>query len=273
MSSPRTNQPEIYSYADIWTVLAIAIIATVCADFIHEGLGHGGMCLLTGGHPRLLSTVNFECDGEGLLVAAGGTLANAIAGAIFWVTSRLVSRSTRLRYFLWLSMTINLFAAGGYFLFSGVGNIGDWAVVIQGLQPQWAWRVGLTILGVISYGLAMWVALVELGPFIGHDRQERVVRARRLTVLPYFADGILSCLAGMLNPVGMILVAISAAAASFGGGSGLAWMWQWLRGPRIKVAEFQMPPLERSRAWIFAAVILAVLFIVVLGRGIRFHTS
>jgi hypothetical protein len=267
---PASNLSQVSKYADSWTVVAIAIVATVCADMIHEGLGHGGMCLLTGGHPRLLTTVNFECHGEGLLVAAGGTLANVIAGAIFWATSRLATRSTRLRYFLWLSMTINLFAAGGYFLFSGIGNIGDWAVVIQGLQPQWAWRVGLTILGVISYGLVMWLALVELGPFIGRDLRERVLLARRLTVLPYFTDGILSCLAGMLNPVGMILVAISAAAASFGGGSGLAWMWQWLRGPHISAAEFQMPPLERSRAWIFSAAILAVLFIAVLGRGVRF---
>ena len=35
----------------------------------------------------------------------------------------------------------NLFTGTGYFFFSGVANFGDWAAVIHGLQPYWAWRV------------------------------------------------------------------------------------------------------------------------------------
>jgi hypothetical protein len=259
------------AYSDGWTVIAIAIVATVFANVIHEGLGHGGACLLTGGHPLALSTVHFECEGEGILVSAGGTIANLIAGAIFWALLRLVTRSTRLRYFLWLSMTINLFGAGGYFLFSGIGNIGDWAVVIQGLQPAWGWRVGLTILGVLSYLFFMWIALLEMRPFLGLDRAGRMSRARKLTLIPYFTDGILSCLAGLFNPVGMILVAISAAAASFGGASGLVWMDEWLRGPRIGTTAFQMPPLTRSYAWISFSAVLALCFIFFLGPGVKFH--
>jgi hypothetical protein len=266
-----TEPPLQRSHADRLTVIAIAIVATVCADVIHEGLGHGGACLLTGGHPLVLSTVHFECQGEGILVAAGGTIANLIAGVVFWGAMRLVKQSTRLRYFFWLSMTINLFGVGGYFLFSGIGNIGDWATVVQGLQPAWLWRVGLTVLGVVTYFFFSLIALLELRPFIGQDRAERLHRARQLTLTPYFTDGILSCIAGLLNPVGMILVAISAAAASFGGASGLVWMDEWLRGPRISSASFQLPPLTRSRAWIAVAAILAVLFVAVLGPGLMFH--
>ena len=48
-------------------------------------------------------------------------------------------------------MTFSLFDAGGYFLFSGVGNIGDWAAVVTGWQPAWAWRVGLAALGIVTY--------------------------------------------------------------------------------------------------------------------------
>jgi hypothetical protein len=44
-------------------------------------------------------------------------------------------------------MTFNLFEAGGYFLFSGIGNIGDWAAVVAGWRPAWAWRVALVALG------------------------------------------------------------------------------------------------------------------------------
>jgi hypothetical protein len=41
---------------DLLTVAAIAIVATV----FHEGLGHGGMCIATGGRPLVLSAVHFE---------------------------------------------------------------------------------------------------------------------------------------------------------------------------------------------------------------------
>jgi hypothetical protein len=61
---------------DLLTIAAIAIVATVIANFIHEGLGHGGMCLATGGQPLALSTVHFECSADTRLVAASGTLAN-----------------------------------------------------------------------------------------------------------------------------------------------------------------------------------------------------
>jgi hypothetical protein len=274
-SEPATsaNQASRVGSPDTLTIIAIAIVATVIGDVLHEGVGHGGACLLTGGHPLALSTVHFDCDNDGRLIAAGGTIANFIAGLFFWFASRSVTRSTHLRYFLWLSMTMNFFGAGGYFLFSGVGNIGDWADVIAGFQPAWLWRTGLALVGVGSYGLFMWIALLEMRPFLPKAGPERWKRARKLSLVSYFTDGILACIAGLFNPVGMILVAISAAAASFGGASGLYWMWNWLKGPRIPVGTFEMPPLTRSRGWIVVASILAMVFVAVLGPGLKFHTG
>jgi hypothetical protein len=254
---------------DVWTVIAIAMVATVAADLIHEGLGHGGACWLTGGHALGISSVYFDCDRETRWVAAGGTIANVAAGVLCFAASRRVRRAARLRYFLWLSMTINLLAAGGYFLFSGAANIGDWAEVIRGLHPAWAWHAGLLVIGVISYPAIVWFALLELRPFLGMQGAERLRRARRLTQIPYFADGIVSCLAGLFNPVGMVLVAISAAAASFGGASGLAWMGLLLRGPRVRSTELQMPAITRSWGWIIAAGILVVVFVAVMGPGFK----
>jgi hypothetical protein len=225
--------------------------------------------LLTGGHPLALSTVHFDCDRDTRLIAAGGTIANFIAGVLCFAASRMVCTRARLRYFLWLLVTINLLEAGGYFLFSGVGNIGDWAAVIQGFQPVWLWRVGLIVIGAVSYILVVWFSLHELRPFLGVEGNARLRRARRLTQIPYFTDGILSCIAGLFNPVGMILVAVSAAAASFGGASGLAWMGMLLRGPGVRSSEFQMPAITRSWGWIIAAGVLALGFIAVLGPGIK----
>jgi hypothetical protein len=77
----------------------------------------------------------------------------------------------------------------------------------------------------------------------------------------------------VLNPVGPLLILVSAAAASFGGNSGLAWMWTLLRGRPIASNELQMPEIERSRGWMVAAVILAIGFIAGLGPGVKFHSG
>ena len=42
-------------------------------------------------------------------------------------------------------MTINLLTGTGYFLFSGIGGSGDWAVFIKGLGPEWLLRVALAL--------------------------------------------------------------------------------------------------------------------------------
>jgi hypothetical protein len=269
-SPPRL--PEA-TKTDLLTIAAIAIVATVIADFIHEGLGHGGMCVATGGRPLVLSTVHFECSADTRLVAAGGTLANLIFGMLSWGAVRAVKQSAPWRYFFWLLMTFNLFSVGGYFLFSGIGNIGDWAAVVAGWQPAWAWRVGLAALGIVTYFfLFVPLSLRELRPLLGKDAKIRVRRARQLTVTPYVTAGALACVAGALNPVGPLLILISAAAASFGGNSGLAWMWSLLNGPRIPSSEFQMPEIERSPGWVIAAVVLAIAFIAGLGPGVKFHS-
>jgi hypothetical protein len=257
---------------DLLTIAAVAIVAAVITDFVHEGLGHGGMCVATGGQPLVFSTVHFECSVDTRLVAAGGTLANLMIGTLSWATLRAVKQSAPWRYFLWLLMTFNLFDVGGYFLFSGIGNIGDWAAVVAGPQPVWAWRVGLTALGIVTYFcLFVPVCLLALRPFLGKDTKIRVRRARQLTLVPYLTSGLLSCVAGVFNPVGPLLILISAAAASFGGQSGLAWMGSLLQDPRIPSSEFQMPEIERSRGWIIAAVILAIGFIAGLGPGVKLH--
>jgi hypothetical protein len=263
---------------DLLTIAAIAIVGSVVADFIHEGLGHGGMCIATGGQPLALSTVHFECSAEPRLVAAGGTIANLIFGALFWSAARAVKQSAPWRYFFWLLMTFNLLEAGGYFLFSGIGNIGDWTSVTAGWQPAWAWRLGLIALGTLTYFfLFVPLCVRELRPFLGRpflekDTKPRVRRARQLTLVPYLTSGILSCAAGALNPVGPVLILISAAAASFGGHSGLAWMSSLLYNPRIPSTELQMPEIKRNWGWVIAAAALAIIFIAGLGPGVKFHS-
>jgi hypothetical protein len=169
-------------------------------------------------------------------------------------------------------MTVNLFTAAGYFGFSGIGGFGDWASFIQGLGPQWAWRIGMTIFGAAAYMLVARFSLLELRPLIGSEKGKRFARAVRLSKMPYFAGGILACAAGSLNPQGMILVALSAAASTFGGTSGLLWMMNWLKGDRVPLGSEPEPmPIRRSWLWFVTAFVLGLAFVAVLGPGVRFY--
>jgi hypothetical protein len=261
--------------ADALTITGIAVIAYVLASVLHEGVGHGGACLLAGGKVMVISTVHTECSAETRLVMAGGTLMNVAAGSMCFALGRVTARtSPRLRYFLWLSLTVNLFTAAGYFGFSGIGGFGDWASFIKGLGSQWPWRIGMTIFGAAAYMVVARFSLLELRPLIGSDKEKRVARAVRLSKMPYFAGGILACVAGSLNPQGMILVALSSAASTFGGTSGLLWMMNGLKGDRIPLGSEPEPmPIRRSWQWIVTAFVLALAFVVVLGPGVRFYDA
>jgi len=261
---------------DRLTVAAVAVAAFALANVVHEGVGHGGACLLVGGRAEALSAIHFDGDLAGLpasagrWVASGGTLANIALGLLAAVALRAArSASGPVRLFLWLSMTVNLLQASGYWLFSGIGGIGDWAKVIEAGSPRWAFRLGLALTGGAAYwGVVRW-SLRELVPLLG-PAPGIWRRAVPLTVIPYVTGGVLYVVAGLPNPVGPQLVLVSAAAASFGGASGLAWMAQFLRNER------RFPPhpdpavvIPRDTAWIAAGVVVALLFVLVLGPGVR----
>jgi hypothetical protein len=259
-------------HSDALTIGAIAVFSYVIATMLHEGVGHGGACYITGGKVQLISTVAEQCSADNQLVTAGGTLMNAATALVCFFLGRLTSpKAARLRFFFWLTMAVSLYMPAGYFVFSGIGGFGDWAQFIKGFQPQWAWRVGMTIFGAAAYMLSARFLLLELRPLIGSDK-ERVVRAARLSKISYFTGGILACIAGALNPDGFILVALSAAASTFGGTSGLLWTLDWLKGDRIPRGSFEDPALiRRNWAWIAGAAVLAAVFIGFFGPGVHFH--
>src|SRR2546426_9001843 len=69
---------------DALTVIAVSALAFIASNVLHEGLGHGGACLLVGGKPLSLTAVYFDHDSAGLsdlqsrFIAAGGPIVNLI---------------------------------------------------------------------------------------------------------------------------------------------------------------------------------------------------
>jgi hypothetical protein len=263
-------QPEM-APSDAVTITAIAVAAYALATVLHEELGHGGACLLTGGTLVSMSTVAVECSNENRLVIAAGSIMNVLTAAVCFLLGRMTPpKASSLRFFFWLTMAVSLFMPAGYFLFSGIGGFGDWALFIQGLKPEWAWRVGLIIFGAVAYMAVARFLLLELRPLIGNDKEQRFMRASRLTKISYFTGGILACVAGALNPQGWMLVALSAAASTFGGTSGLLWTLDWLKSDRIPLGSEREPaPISRSWFWVAIAFVFGLAFIFGLGPGVR----
>ncbi len=248
------------------TVIAIAALACILQDILHEGLGHGVVAWLSGAHTVILSTVAMQSDIETRWIAAAGTIVNLIFGGLFWALSlRAKSYSPATRYFLVIAMAGNLFTATGYFAFSGVMNFGDWAVVIKGLLPFWAWRLGLILLGAASYYASMLLVAAALRPFQCDEKR----RMRVLCWTPYVTDGILATLAGVFNPAGLFYVIASALPSTLGANAGLLSLPSMMRGKHSEPND-PVEPISRGTAWISVAVVASLLFIFSLGRGITF---
>jgi hypothetical protein len=89
-------------------------------------------------------------------------------------------------------------------------------------------------------------------------------------LLPYVVGGLTFVAVGLLNPHGTHLVLISAVAASFGGMSVPAWYpGLWARRPPVSAQDGPLG-VPLSRAWLAGAAIALLLFVGVLGLGIRF---
>ena len=257
------DQHALPAKDDRLTLMAISALACILQDVLHEGLGHGVTAWLSGAHDFTMSTVALQCDIDTRWVSANGTLVNLLFAAIFWFLLRSPQRyRPATRYFLVLAMTGNLFTGTGYFFFSGVTNFGDWAAVIQGLQPHWAWQLGLVVLGVASYYASMLLVAAKLNSF----RSEDGSRLRGLCWTPYFTDGILAGLGGLLNPAGLFYVIASALPSSLGANAGLLSLPSMMR--KGAGSDTQVGPVERSIPWIAAAAVASLLFIFVLGRGL-----
>jgi hypothetical protein len=242
------------------------VVAYAAADVVHELLGHAVAAKLVGVTALSISSVALQTAEPSRAVAAAGTIANVVSGAVVFASLPRNSPLDGRHYFMWLFAFVSMMN-GGYLVASGVLDIGDWAVVIDGLKPAWTWRVGLVAAGVALYTLAVraaarapigWVAM----------RGVPVEEIRRLTIWSYVAGGGLLVLASALNPIGPAIILVSGVAASFG------LTWALLMIPGIVAGHAVKGPatasvLEFDRAWAALGFVVAVLFVGVLGPGIR----
>jgi hypothetical protein len=250
---------------DTLTVCAIGVLASMIASVLHEGLGHAAIALLTGAQSGLLTAVAWSSEYDSRLVAAGGTLVNLAAAALFWIALlRAKKASVELRNFLLLNMAFNLFDGTGYFFFSGVTDFGDWAAVIHPMQPHWAWRLALVVVGIAAYfGAVVLVGkayVQDLGVPLNNQQ-----RLRRLSILPYASAIVIICLAGLLNPIGKA-ACLAIGPACYHGSPQRPALVSLLRAEGNH-AGYRSGRYPAGYRWISVAVTAALIYVVVLGHG------
>ncbi len=229
---------------------ALGTLAFAASMMAHEGFGHGVYCLAMGGHNTLITPWSETCHfpaSPRLGIKAAGPGVQFGFGLLAWVALHWVSpNAARLRYFLWLCMTLSLFISSGYVAFSGILNAGDAAELVAPLHHSLLSRSVIVLLGSTVYFLSMRASAYELRRFAGSD--DEMHRLYRLVWIPYASVGFFACCTiainrvvghgvsglpaaspGLNRTVGFLGLAL---ASSFGAGSGM----------------FGLPPMSRARA-------------------------
>ncbi|TCK74062.1 hypothetical protein [Acidipila rosea] len=247
------------------TIISMALLALAASSLLHEGLGHGLTAYLRGDIPTLLTSNHLDDLRPDRLVDAGGTLVNLLAGSLAMFLSTR-AHLPNLRYFLWLLASFNLMDGAGYFLFSGIIGVGDWEAVIGGLPHYLALRITMTIFGAALYFLVVKLMMRVLQPFCPDRTQHRGLY-NTVGRLPYYAACAFYCLAGAFDPLGVKLLLLSTIPAAFGGNSGFMWADSLLP----KHSDATPLTVARSPAWMIAALVIGIAYILTLGRGIPLH--
>ncbi len=248
------------------TAAAIAIVAYAAADMVHEAAGHALVARLSGIRVLSISTVAAPTVGESRTVAAAGTMANVLFGAIALALALRQRRFGPTAFSLWLFGLVSMMNVG-YLMYSAVFDSGDWAAVIAGARPYWAWRLFLFAAGYIFYATVIHGATRAATPWIA-DGDTSIADFRSVIRVSYVTGGVLLVLGSAFNPLGRDLILISGVGASFGLTVGLLLVPGALASD-VKEPGWISSVLELQPAWIVVALIVGSVFVGVLGPGIR----
>jgi hypothetical protein len=263
---------------DRLTLIAVSSLAYVVAVALHEYLGHAAACTLLGSHPTQMGAFYIDCDDSRLsspairLVALAGPLVSLITGATgSLLVRRLKTWEGAGWYFTWLLGTLGLMSAAGYPLFSGISGMGDLGVTrdgaLYGAQPEWLWRILLTVAGLAAYWAAVRVSLRTIEPRAAGLGPGRIRCARLAALISYLTGAAVSLAIGLLNPQGIAIVVTSALASSAGGSSGLLWMMQLMDRQREVVGQGLYFP--RRWGWIAAGGAITIAYAAIFGPTLQ----
>src|SRR5882672_8518916 len=194
--------------SDLLTVIAIAILAYAGANISHEIIRHCGTGALLGAKCSFISTTEIRftpqlsIDWRFRIGAFAGSGANWLVALICLRLLRAWrSASPELRFFLWLSTSVNLFLPSTYLLVSPVISFGDWYSITIGLSHPFFWRSGMIVAGALLCWLSFRLCSSELSKLIGVEAKHARSTAWFLVIPAYLAGGIISIAAALFCPL------------------------------------------------------------------------
>ncbi|HME38584.1 MAG TPA: hypothetical protein VKG63_06455 [Steroidobacteraceae bacterium] len=247
------------------TVAAISLMAMCLVTFDHEALGHGGACLLLGGHIRILTSAIFRCDLRSIWIDPAGPFANLLIGALLLLLVEVVPRrAAGMRLFLILAASFSLFWEAGYLIDAMRGRHGDWYFAAQDFlgEPTAWWRMSGVLAGIGLYVFTSRWASGALSSLWPHAAVARNVARTAWTVAT------LGAVLAALAYSGDGLADVRDAALEIGAGS-----WPLLLIPSSQGAVDAAPPavfVQRNWIAIAAATAVYAIFVATLGRGLFF---
>jgi hypothetical protein len=244
---------------------AIGLLAYAGETVGHELIGHGGVCVLSGGQVTALAPLWMHCSVQTIPMVAAGPLFNFIAAAFFATVLRWRQGSDTWSYFFWLSASFNMLVACGYLLVGGATTWGDWGVVFADVKPAWGWRAGLIIAGLAGYVFGLRLLGSLYARFAGHTGFDAQVLRRR-ALLPGAAAAIMACAAEVVGgrfTVGTI--GLSLGCTLFVG-----WSLRFIKEPKAPSAGTAVDPTVRGGGWLLVAAIIAGVFIAIVGPVAKF---
>jgi hypothetical protein len=263
MSESTGTTPRV----DLWTLAGLALLLLPLLTMAHELGGHALACVASGHLPSQLGAYYIECPGTGpwahRLVAMAGTGMDVVL-AVLALLGWHRARQPLPRLVLWIVFTVKGMVAAGYWMFSGVSNLGDWGPAAGGgigpLPWPWLWRavmfaIGLAVyIGVVRQSIRMLRTMLGGGEVAGRTQWH-------IAMAIYLIGGVSAVLVSLFNPLGIVITLMSAIASSFGGTAGLfnvAYAKPCNEPPRGFV-------IDRSYAIFVAGVLMTLAFAAVLG--------
>lgn len=264
-------QRAAVSSSDRLTLIAIAFIAYAGMNISHEIIGHCFTAALLGTGCALLSSsyiplVSQPPPWKYNIILIAGSASNWMMGLISLGLLRTLRANPTLRYFLWLSMCVNLFLPSGYMAAAPIISYGDSYFLILGLPGQLFWSIALVLAGGALCWFCFRLCGAELRRLIGFGGSAARSLAWQLVVPAYLAGGIITVTSGLFSPLEFKWTQLQAAGGTFG-----LTIWLLLlplsipQAPEAAEGSFLIP---RSLPWIVSGVLCALVFIGLLGPGI-----
>jgi hypothetical protein len=201
------------------------------------------------------------------IILVAGSAANWTVGLVcFGLLRSWRTSQPALRYFLFLSMCVNLFLASTYMMVAPIIKYGDAYYLISNLPGEFIWRSAVVLAGVVICWLSFRLCRTELRRLIGFGGRVARGVAWELLMPAYIAGGIVTVMSGLFSQLEVKWAQLQAAGGTFG-------LTIWLLLLPLVITEEQTPAqhpfiIPRSIGWNVAGALIALAFIGVLGPGI-----